>query len=501
MSVNPTLRKKITVVFTALQALGIVVGGVLAFLIWRQMQTVEHLQQVNWPMADAAMEMRVLFLHEKAELACAHCHESRYGGIAALDSLRRQELEHLHRLDPSLSQQTEARFGELSALDRDQVKALWPDLKLLTSHLEKLGPDFARRHGLAMREAERTTRQLDSLMQATEAQVHDQMLASSQLATTYTYVDLAGLGLLGLVMVGATWHLGRVVRRQVSDPIERMAAEVGGLDQRGPGARVTVPEVAELAVLARALNQALERLENAQSERRQFDRHLIQTERLAAVGVAASGIVHNLKNPLSVILGFGEILKLKHPEIAEAGYIVEASEKMSQMIEEVLAKGRRHHATEAVDLNTLLRRELDFLQADLVFKHQVQKELLFADQLPQVNCVYTDLSQVFANLLQNAVDAMRQQEQKRLRVRTAASDTHLEVAISDTGCGIPDEVRTRLFEPFFSTKRSGSGAAGTSGTGLGLYTARQLLQTYQATIEVDSEVGRGTTFTVRIPLS
>ncbi|MCC7264496.1 MAG: hypothetical protein IT369_18445 [Candidatus Latescibacteria bacterium] len=501
MGVPSTLSKQLTVVFTALQALGIAVGCVLAFLIWRQLQTVEHLQEVSWPMADTAMEMRVLFLQEKAELACAHCHEYRYGGIAALDSLRQDQLDHLRRLDPTLTPPGESRFAQLSAYNREQVKAIWPDLKLLTDHLGKLGPEFASRHGLAMARAEKTTSQLDSLMRATEARVHAEMLERSQQASAYAYAGLVGLGLLGLMMVGATWHLGRVVRRQVSDPIERMAAEVDGISLRRPGARVTVPEVAELAVLARTLNQALEGLEKAQAERRQLDRHLIQTERLAAVGVAASGIVHNLKNPLSVILGFGEILKLKHPQIPEAGYIVEASGKMSQMIEDILAKGRRSRISEPVDLNALLQRELDFLQADLVFKHEVKRELLLADPLPPIHCVYTDLSQVFANLLQNAVDAMRGQEQKRLRVRTAATPTHLEVEVADTGCGIPEAARAHLFEPFFTTKAPGSGVDGTAGTGLGLYTARQLLQTYQATIEVDSQVGGGTTFTVRIPLA
>ena len=495
-----TFRKKITAIFIALQLLGIGVGSALALLAWKQMQTIDHIQQVSWPTADAVMETRALFLQEETSMACAHCHWDRYTGMGAPDSLKALHLDLLRRLSAGPAKTLAADFEGLENQRHAEFEALWPDLAVLSAHMKKIDPSFARQHALTMTAVDSTSRQLDALLREAEDQVEAEMANQNQRASLYAYAGMISLGLLGLVMIGATWHFGNLVRRQVSDPIERLAAEMEAVQIKGPSYRVSIPAVAELEVLARTLNQTLSRLETSQAERRQLDRHLVQAERLASVGVVAAGIVHNLRSPLSAIVGFGDILTLEHPELAEAQIIVEEALRMNQMIEEILARGRKTKDLEPVDLNALLERELDFLQTDLVFKHQVEKKLALASGLPLVHCVYTDLSQVFANLLQNAVDAMRQQNRKRLKVSTASAPDHVAVEIVDTGCGIPEEARAHLFEPFFTTKSSGAGAGGAAGTGLGLYTARQLLETYQATIEVESEVGAGTTFRVKIPL-
>ena len=174
---------------------------------------------------------------------------------------------------------------------------------------------------------------------------------------------------------------------------------------------------------------------------------------------------------------------------------------MEEMIENILVKTRQKKAPEPVNLNDLLARELDFLHADPVFKHKVEKEIALAEALPPVMCVYTDFSQVFGNLLRNGVEAMHGREPKRLRVATAFEMGRVVVEIGDTGCGIPEAHRPLLFRPFFTTK-TGSGASGDPrGTGLGLYTVRQLLDAYGATIEVKTEVNVGTTFHLKIPAS
>ncbi|MDA0747013.1 MAG: ATP-binding protein [bacterium] len=238
----------------------------------------------------------------------------------------------------------------------------------------------------------------------------------------------------------------------------------------------------------------------AEEERKQLERQLVQSERLASVGTVVAGIVHNLKNPLTGIMGFAEILKMQYPEMTQVDRILSSSEQMQDMIENILAKSRQKKTVEKLDLNGLLERELDFMDADQAFKHKVEKEIRLSEKLPFVMGVYTDFSQVFGNLLRNAVEAMYDRPEKRLRVETRFNGGgEVIVEVEDTGSGIHKDHLEHLFAPFFTTK-TGDGTEGKpQGTGLGLYTVRQLLEPYGANIEVESVVEQGTTFRVHIP--
>lgn len=174
---------------------------------------------------------------------------------------------------------------------------------------------------------------------------------------------------------------------------------------------------------------------------------------------------------------------------------------MNQIIKNILDKSRQKKTPELVDLNALLAQELDFLQADSTFKHEVEKDIRLAQGLHPVQCVYTDFSQVFGNLLRNAVDAMLTQETKRLTVITLFDTKQVTVEVTDTGYGIPEGNIPHLFEPFFTTKSPDAGEGGPVGTGLGLYMVQQILEPYGAKVEVESVVDEGTTFRVQIPFT
>jgi signal transduction histidine kinase len=204
------------------------------------------------------------------------------------------------------------------------------------------------------------------------------------------------------------------------------------------------------------------------------------------VGTVAAGIVHNLKNPLTGIRGFAELLKMKHPDLGEVDRILSSGNLMNTMIENILSKSRHKRTTEEVDINRLLERELEFLMADRTFKRDVVKQVELSENLPFVYGVYTDFSQVFGNFLRNAIEAMGDQSTKNLRVSTAQDKDHVIVEIGDSGCGIDPANVKNLFQPFF--------------TGLGLYMSKRLLDAYGATISIDSTLNVGTTFRVRIPI-
>ena len=224
-------------------------------------------------------------------------------------------------------------------------------------------------------------------------------------------------------------------------------------------------------------------------------------ERLASVGTVASGIVHNLRSPLAVIQGYGQLIQMRHPEVVEIEQVRQAGLQMGELIDQVLDRGRRQLKPQMVDVNELLRRELDFLNTNLEFKHRIDKQINLTEGLPSVKAVYSDLSQVFENLLRNAVDAMYGRDTKRLTVTTALERMNVIVTVGDTGCGIPPDKRDRIFDPFFTTKPAEATGDGPVGTGLGLYTVKQILQRYDGRIAVDSTVDQGTQLCVTLPLN
>ena len=121
--------------------------------------------------------------------------------------------------------------------------------------------------------------------------------------------------------------------------------------------------------------------------------------------------------------------------------------------EDILVKSRQRKTPETVDLNTLIQRELEFLQADFTFKHEVKSDVQLAPGLPSFECVYTDFSQAIGNLLRNALDAMHSRDEKELRVHTREQDGVIYIEIRDTGSGHPPPFRTVLYYQSQRTKR------------------------------------------------
>lgn len=238
----------------------------------------------------------------------------------------------------------------------------------------------------------------------------------------------------------------------------------------------------------------------AEEERRQLEQSLIQAERMATVGTVAAGIVHNLKGQLTPILGYGELLLLDQPDSQPLQQLFASAKQMNQMVEDILAKSRVRKTPEPIDMNALLHRELDFLRANPVFKYQVEKEIRLGDRLPRIEGVYIDYSQIFGNLLRNAVDAMHRRPVRKLTVASSLRSEQLTVEVADTGCGIPEAHIPHLFDPFFTTKSTEAENGEPVGTGLGLFTVRRLLIANGAGIQVESTVDQGTTFRVEIPV-
>ncbi len=237
------------------------------------------------------------------------------------------------------------------------------------------------------------------------------------------------------------------------------------------------------------------------TERKQLQQQLIQTEKLAAVGTLAYGIAHEFNNILAGMLANAELglITQDSRQIKECFEIIaDNSHRAASITNNLLAFARQKEARkELIDITEPLRsvlavtrRDLEKLNLEMVEKFK---------PIPKIYCDAGQLSEVFLNMVTNARDAMRVKGGK-LTILLELIGDNIRIIFEDTGCGIPEKLRGKIFEPFVTTK----GALGGSeipGTGLGLFLSYGIIDGYQGKIEVESEVGKGAKFTILIPVS
>jgi PAS domain S-box-containing protein len=238
---------------------------------------------------------------------------------------------------------------------------------------------------------------------------------------------------------------------------------------------------------------------------KEFELKLMHEHKLAAIGQLATGIAHNLNTPISVVLGNAELLQLKDQESPELQKIIRQAERMNSIIQSLLTKSSREQTKkpQIFDLNLMITSELEIFKSNLDFKHNVNKKLNFAENIPEFYGVYSEFSQSLMNLIQNAIDAMYKKAKKELSIETSYDGDNVFVKIGDTGCGIAEINHSKLFDPFYTTKPAVEDRIKDepTGTGLGLSSVRNLLSDYSVEINFESEVNKGTTAILKIPYS
>lgn len=248
------------------------------------------------------------------------------------------------------------------------------------------------------------------------------------------------------------------------------------------------------------------RLIEAQKDKAKSEDLMIQSSKMAALGKMAAGIAHEINNPLQIIGDQAGWMKdlLESEDIKKSENFEEFDQCINKIERQVnrsreithrlLRFGRRMETTqEMVDINHLLAETITFLENEAHFRDiQIQTE--YDELLPKVSTDPNQLQQVFLNIIDNAIDAVGQSGQLRIRTSTDLKDPkELVVQISDNGPGISKEALSKIFDPFFTTKRADEG------TGLGLSISYGIVEKLGGHIEVESVEGKGTTFYVRIP--
>jgi signal transduction histidine kinase len=237
------------------------------------------------------------------------------------------------------------------------------------------------------------------------------------------------------------------------------------------------------------------------SEADQLREQLLRAQRLSSVGTLASSVAHEFNNILTTIINYAK-LGLRpgsddHARNQAFEKILKGSQRAATIISSMLGFTRNHSTQrELIDLAALVEEVLILTDKDLR-KHQVQVETRFHSR-PQAPVVRGQIEQILLNLIINARQAMPRGGKLRIEVRENAR-THLaEIAISDTGVGIPPAQLRLIFEPFYTTKEPDEHGHG--GSGLGLSVCRQIIEQHQGRIRVESLVGKGSKFTVKLPL-
>jgi two-component system NtrC family sensor kinase len=232
----------------------------------------------------------------------------------------------------------------------------------------------------------------------------------------------------------------------------------------------------------------------SQHEREVRDQ-LIQAEKLATIETLGSGIAHEINNPLYIITGFAEHLRdERRPEVVGeyVDAITDSAHRIARIVRDVTTFARRRFPGESseIDVNQVLDQAITIAR-----KGGVDPDLKVVTnyaELPAVQCKPEEILQIYTNILTNAVQAMN--GKGTLTVSTARIGAYVHSIIRDTGPGIPASDLSKVFDPFFTTKDPGKG------TGLGLHIVREIVTQYGGHVTVESVMGQGAAFTVKLPV-
>jgi two-component system NtrC family sensor kinase len=248
----------------------------------------------------------------------------------------------------------------------------------------------------------------------------------------------------------------------------------------------------------------IDRLRRTDQQMNELNAQLVQSDKLAALGKMAAGVAHEINNPLAVILQktgwmedlLGEEDFRNSENLAELRTslhkIEEHVERARKVVHGMLGYARKMEPhLEDVDVNMTLNQTVDLLENFArIHNIDIQKDL--AADLPIIAADQSRLQQVFLNLITNAIDAIGENGEVRIRSEVAGND--ILVHVTDNGPGMTEEQQRRVFDPFYTTKSAGKG------TGLGLWISYSIIEKIGGTITVRSQKGEGACFTTQIPI-
>lgn len=318
-----------------------------------------------------------------------------------------------------------------------------------------------------------------------------------------TMLYFLGLTLAGIVVAV---FFSYFLARRILQPIRNLVFASERLAQGDLSHRVNLKSKDLIGKLGDTFNFMAQSLrERDEKLKEQAQQTIQESGRLATVGQLAAGVAHELNNPLGGVLMYSHLLLEKLDENdsnrENLEKIANQATRCKKIVKGLLDFSRQTEPkVELSDINELLNQTMMLVENQAVFQNiTITKKLLFS--LPKVMVDESQMQQVFINIALNAAEAIEEKDKNKvdgefiIQTQIADNGQSLEISFTDTGCGIPEENIKRLFEPFFTTKEVGHG------TGLGLAISYGIIQSNNGTITVKSQVGKGTTFTIRLPIN
>lgn len=299
---------------------------------------------------------------------------------------------------------------------------------------------------------------------------------------------------LTAALLAAGFAIILLLSRRFISPITQLASTMELARGDFLSLRVDVKGHDELAVLGERFNSMIERIRQANEELKKTTEKLVQSEKLASVGILAAGVAHEINNPLGGIFNCLQMLKQNgdNPQLREKylDLVNEGLDRIENTVSKLLWMSRKaEHAP--VDMN--IRDSVDSVYSFLEYKMKKGK-IAFINEVPEdLRFIFDvhDFQQLLLNLFINAIHAMK--DGGTLEVRGHKDGSMVSLSVVDNGCGIDPENVGRIFDPFFTTKPVGEG------TGLGLWLTYEIIRNYNGEISVESEPWKGSSFIMRFP--
>lgn len=238
-----------------------------------------------------------------------------------------------------------------------------------------------------------------------------------------------------------------------------------------------------------------------EDEIRFLKKQLNEAQKMAALGELVSTTTHEFNNVLMTVINYAK-MGLRHDDeptrTKSFTRILAAGERAAKITQSILGMARnRSDELEPTDLQQLIDDALVLLEKELS-KYRIHLDYIVDDGVPKIMAIGNQLQQVVLNLLINARQAMESGGEIQMRISYDQKENQVVLFIRDNGCGMPQETLRKIFDPYFSTK-DGPDESGKGGTGLGLSACRDIIQKHDGRVRVQSTVGKGTAFTIKIP--
>jgi two-component system, NtrC family, sensor kinase len=319
------------------------------------------------------------------------------------------------------------------------------------------------------------------------------------------YLDIRNQAILTFMVISIFGILFSILlayflSRSISVPVNKLVTASKELASGNLETKVENTSNDELGLLADAFNSMANSLRERDEQLKEFTRRkFMESERLALIGQLAANVAHELNNPMQGIVTYSHLL-LEKSSVDESvkqllQKIVVQANRSRDIIRGLLDFSRQRKPDKTLsNINNLLQESLSFLENQALMQN-IQLTIQLDNELPSIVIDPSQVQRVFINMIVNAAEAMNGKGQLSIITKRDSQRGCIEIVISDTGTGITEENLEKIFDPFFTTKETGHGV------GLGLAICYGIIKEHGGTISVESVVGKGTTFTVRLPIT